>query len=168
MPGDLLHCDVGFRYFNLCTDTQENAYVLKLDEVEAPSYLNHALKVVNRLQDITISCFKEGLSGNDILRLAREKAIKEGIVPCIYTHPIGHHGHGAGPTIGLWDMQNGVVGSGDYKLYNDTLYSLELNAKVEIKEWNMVLTLGAETDIMFTDDRVHYVAGRQERFHLIK
>ena len=168
MPGDLLHCDVGIRYLNLCTDTQENAYVLKLDEVEAPSYLNHALKVVNRLQDITIGCFSQGLSGNEILKLARDKAIKEGIVPCIYTHPIGHHGHGAGPTIGLWDMQNGVPGSGDYKLYNDTLYSLELNAKVEIKEWNMVLTLGAETDIMFTDDRVHYVAGRQERFHLIK
>src|SRR5690606_12292845 len=54
MPGDILHCDVGIRYLNLCTDTQENAYVLKLDEVEAPSYLNHALKVVNRLQDITI------------------------------------------------------------------------------------------------------------------
>ncbi len=168
MPGDLLHCDVGIKYLNLCTDTQENAYVLKLDEVDAPDFLKKALKTVNRLQDITISSFKAGLTGNEILKIAREKAISEGIVPCIYTHPIGHHGHGAGPTIGLWDMQNGVKGTGDYKLYNDTFYSLELNAKVELPEWNMVLTLGAETDIMFTDDKVHYVAERQECFHLIK
>lgn len=168
MPGDLLHCDVGLRYFRLCTDTQENAYVLKPGELDAPDGLKNALKVVNRLQDITISCFKEGLSGNEILKNAREIAINEDIEPCIYTHPIGYHGHGAGPTIGLFDMQNGVPGSGDYKLYNDTLYSLELNAKVEVPEWDMKLTLGAETDIIFADDQAYYVAGRQTQFHLIK
>lgn len=168
MPGDLLHCDIGFRYLNLCTDTQENAYVLKMDETEAPAYLTHALKVVNRLQDITISSFKEHLTGNQILAKALAKAKDEGINACIYTHPINHHGHGAGPTIGLWDMQNGVKGTGDYPLYNNTLYSLELNAKVDIPQWDMVLTLGAETDIMFANDRVFYVAGRQEQFHLIK
>ncbi|MCF0111717.1 MAG: Xaa-Pro aminopeptidase, partial [Erysipelotrichaceae bacterium] len=32
MPGDILHCDVGLKYLGLCTDTQENAYVLKLGE----------------------------------------------------------------------------------------------------------------------------------------
>ncbi|MPM88259.1 hypothetical protein SDC9_135360 [bioreactor metagenome] len=65
-------------------------------------------------------------------------------------------------------MQGGVPGQGDYPLYNNTLYSLELNAKVELPEWKMMLTLGAETDIMFTNDQVYYVAGRQEQFHLIK
>ena len=168
MPGDLLHCDVGIRYLNLCTDTQENAYVLKLDETDAPTDLKHALTVVNRLQDITISCFAEGKTGNEVLSQARQQAINEGIIPCIYTHPIGYHGHGAGPTIGLWDMQNGVSGQGDYHLYNDTMYSLELNVKVDIPLWKTTLTLGAETDIIFTDDKVHYVAGRQVTFHLIK
>lgn len=168
MPGDLLHCDVGIKYLNLCTDTQENAYVLKIGEVDAPDYLKKALKIVNRLQDITISQFKANLTGNEILKNARDLAIKEGIIPCIYTHPIGYHGHAAGPTIGLWDMQDGVPGQGDYKLFDNTLYSLELNAKVELPEWNMTLTLGAETDIMFTNQTVYYVAGRQENFHLIK
>lgn len=168
MPGDLLHCDVGIKYLNLCTDTQENAYVLKMGETDAPEYLKKALKIVNRLQDITINQFKTNLSGNDILKNARELAIAEGIVPCIYTHPIGYHGHAAGPTIGLWDMQGGVPGQGDYKLYDNTLYSLELNAKVELPEWNITLTLGAETDIMFTNQTVYYVAGRQENYHLIK
>jgi len=168
MPGDMLHCDMGVRYLNLCTDTQENAYVLKLDEIDAPDYLKDALKQVNRLQDITISHYKEGRTGNEILALSREQAIAEGLNPCIYTHPIGYHGHGAGPTIGLWDMQGGVPVQGDYPLYNDTCYSLELNCKVNIKEWNVEVAFGAETDVMFTGDKVYYLAGRQDQFHLIK
>ena len=63
-PGDILHCDVGFRYLNLCTDTQENAYVLKLGETDAPEELKEVMRTVNRLQDITIGNFKAGRSGN--------------------------------------------------------------------------------------------------------
>lgn len=168
MPGDMLHCDVGVRYLNLCTDTQENAYILKLGETDAPDYLKAAMKQANRLQDITISHFKEGLTGNEVLAASRKQAIEEGIDPCIYTHPIGYHGHGAGPTIGLWDMQGGVPVQGDYPLYNDTCYSLELNCKVNIKEWNVEIAFGAETDVMFTGDKVYYLAGRQDEFHLVK
>ncbi|MBR3693700.1 MAG: aminopeptidase P family protein [Erysipelotrichales bacterium] len=168
IPGDILHCDVGLKYLNLCTDTQENAYVLKRDEIDAPEELKRVMACVNRLQDITISYFKEGRSGNEILALAREQAISEGIVPCIYTHPIGFHGHAAGPTIGLWDMQGGVPGRGDYLMYNDTAYSLELNCKCEVPSWGVTLTFGAETDVLFTNDKTYYIAGRQDHFHLIK
>ena len=168
MPGDILHCDVGLRYLNLCTDTQENAYVLKLGETDAPEYLKTVMKRVNRLQDITISHFQEGLTGNEVLALSRKQAIEEGIEPCIYTHPIGYHGHGAGPTIGLWDMQGGVPVQGDYPLYNATCYSLELNCKANIPEWGVEIAFGAETDVLFTGDKVYYVAGRQDQFHLIK
>lgn len=167
-PGDLLHCDVGFRYLNLCTDTQENAYVLKLGETDVPDELKLVMKTVNRLQDITISHFKAGRSGNEVLASALKQAKEEGIEPCIYTHPIGFHGHAAGPTIGLWDMQNGVPGSGDYPLYDHTAYSLELNCKCEVKSWKVTLTFGAETDVLFTGGKVYYLAGRQEKFHLIK
>lgn len=168
LPGDMLHCDVGVRYLNLCTDTQENAYILKLDETDAPDYLKDVMKRVNRLQDITISNFKEGLTGNEVLAMSRQQAIDEGIEPCIYTHPIGYHGHGAGPTIGLWDMQGGVPVQGDYPLYNDTCYSLELSCGADIKEWGIKILFGAETDVMFTGDKVYYLAGRQDQFHLIK
>lgn len=167
-PGDILHCDVGLKYLNLCTDTQENAYVLKIDEEDAPQELKEVMRTVNRLQDITISFFKEGRNGNEILKLAREKAIAEGIKPCIYTHPIGYHGHGAGPTIGLWDMQGGVPGGGDYKMYNDTAYSLELSCKCDVPSWGIELTFGAETDVLFTSDKVYYLYKRQDSFHLIK
>ncbi|MBE6113776.1 MAG: aminopeptidase P family protein [Erysipelotrichaceae bacterium] len=168
MPGDILHCDVGLKYLNLCTDTQENAYVLKQGETDAPQYLKDALAQVNRFQDIVISHFKEGISGNEILKAARKQAIAEGLQPCLYTHPIGYHGHAAGPTIGLWDMQQGVPIQGDYPMYNDTMYSLELNCTCDIAEWNRSITLGLETEVLFTDDTVYYVGGRQEKFHLIK
>lgn len=168
LPGDMLHCDVGVRYLNLCTDTQENAYVLKLGEDDAPDYLKEVMRKVNRLQDITISNFKEGRSGNEILAISRQMAIDEGLNPCIYTHPIGYHGHGAGPTIGLWDMQQGVPVQGDYPMYNDTCYSLELSVMVDVKEWNVSIAFGAETDVLFTGDKVYYLAGRQDHFHLIK
>jgi Xaa-Pro aminopeptidase len=168
MPGDILHCDVGLKYLNLCTDTQENAYVLKLGETDAPDYLKDALRQVNRFQEIVCDQFKEGTTGNIILKNAREQAIAEGLKPSLYTHPIGYHGHGAGPTLGLWDMQQGVPVQGDYPMYNDTCYSLELNCTVDIKEWNTSFSLGLETDVLFTEDKVHYLAGRQEKFHLIK
>ncbi|MBQ9986765.1 MAG: hypothetical protein IJP28_00150, partial [Erysipelotrichales bacterium] len=80
----------------------------------------------------------------------------------------GYHGHAAGPTIGLWDMQQGVPIQGDYPMYNDTMYSLELNCTCDIAEWNRSITLGLETEVLFTDDTVYYVGGRQEKFHLIK
>ncbi len=168
LPGDILHCDVGLTYLGLCTDTQENAYVLKQGETDVPEELKQVMKTANRLQDIVCENFKQGRSGNEILALSRKQAIEEGIQPCIYTHPIGYHGHGAGPTIGLWDMQGGVPGQGDYPLYNDTVYALELNVKCHVESWNTTLTFGAETDVLFTGDKTYYLAGRQENFHLIK
>ncbi|WP_204314309.1 hypothetical protein, partial [Klebsiella aerogenes] len=74
--------------------------------------------------------FKAGKTGNQILADALAQAKKENIAATIYTHPIGYHGHAAGPTIGLWDQQGGVPGSGDFPLHYKTAYSIELNAAV--------------------------------------
>ena len=167
LPGDILHCDVGLNYLGLCTDTQENCYILKMEETDVPETLKKAMKTVNRLQDIVIGEYVEGRTGNEILALSRKKAIEEGINPCIYTHPIGYHGHAAGPTIGLFDMQDGVPGRGDYPLYDHTFYSLELNCTLPLEGWGD-FRMSAETDIMFVDGKVHYVAGRQEKWHLVK
>ena len=110
MPGDLLHCDFGLHYLGLATDTQQNAYVLRSGETEAPAGLQAALATGNRLQDILAQHMIPGRTGNAILQGALAQAAAEGIKASIYTHPIGYHGHGAGPTIGLWDAQNGVPG----------------------------------------------------------
>ena len=167
--GDMLHCDVGLRYLGLCTDTQENAYVLRYGETDAPEYLKKTLRDTNRFQDIVVSNYKAGRSGNEILALSLAQAKEEGLKASLYTHPIGYHGHAAGPTIGLWDQQQGVAGrNGTYPLYDNTAYSLELNCGFCVEEWdNTSFTLGLETDVLFTGGKVYFLAGRQENFHLI-
>ena len=168
LPGDMLHCDVGFRYLNLCTDTQELCYILKDDELDAPEDLQQAMKVTNRLQDIVIEHFKTGSTGNEILLGSLAQAKEEGIDATIYTHPLGFHGHAAGPTIGLWDMQGGVPGSGDYPLHDNTAYSLELNAKVYVPSLDRQVRMAMETDILYKGGKVFFLGGRQTQFHLVK
>ncbi len=168
LPGDLLHCDVGIRCLNLCTDAQENAYVLRPGETEAPPFLQALQRRINRQQDIVRACFQEGRTGNEVLALARAQASAEGLGPCIYTHPLGYHGHGAGPMIGLWDMQEGVPGTGDYPLHNDTCYALEMSCEADLPEWGVRFFFGAETELLFTGGQTYYLGGRQTALHLIR
>lgn len=167
LPGDLIHVDFGITYLRLNSDTQEHAYVLRAGETEAPKYLQNAFKRGNRLQDIFTSKFKEGKTGNDVLKEAREQSLKEGIKPSIYTHPIGYHGHAIGTTLGMWDHQDGVEGKGDYPLHLNTAYSIELNASTFIKEWNKEIRIMLEEDAFFDKTGVWYLDGRQTSLLLI-
>ena len=167
--GDLLHCDMGITYLRLNTDTQQHAYVLKEGEADAPQGLKDALAQGNKLQDILLAEFREGRTGNEVLAAALAKAKSEGLKPSIYTHPLGYHGHAAGPTIGLWDQQNGVPGAGDYPLFYDTVYSIELNAKANAPEWdNQEVTIALEQDAAFTRKGTYFLDERQTKFILIK
>ncbi len=167
-PGDLLHCDFGLHYLKLATDTQQNAYVLRRGEVDAPAGLQAALQSGNRLQDILAKQMVAGQSGNEILLATLEQAKAEGIKPSIYTHPLGYHGHGAGPTIGLWDAQQGVPGRGDYPLYENTCHAMELNIRQAVPEWDgQEVTMALEQDIVFTAEGVYFLGGRQTKLFLI-
>jgi hypothetical protein len=167
--GDLLHCDLGITYLGLSTDTQEHAYVLKEGESDAPAGFKKALAEGNRLQDLFTAEFKAGLSGNQVLWNALDKARSAGLKAQIYTHPLGFHGHAAGPTIGLWDRQEGVPGNGDYPLYIDTCYAIELNAKVAVPEWNgQEVRIALEQDAVFKRTGVLYLDGRQTALHIIR
>ncbi|MEO4037650.1 hypothetical protein ABH105_33340, partial [Mycolicibacterium smegmatis] len=95
------------------------------------------------------------------------QAKKENIAATIYTHPIGYHGHAAGPTIGLWDQQGGVPGSGDFPLHYKTAYSIELNAAVPVKEWKKTIRIMLEQDGYFDETGFRYIAGRQTQLHLV-
>ena len=166
--GDLLHVDFGITYLRLNTDTQMHAYVLKHGETDAPKDLRDALAVGNRLQDILTGQFRTGRTGNDILKGALDQAASEGIAATIYTHPIGFHGHAAGPTIGLWDQQGGVPGRGDYPLYPMTAHSIELNAAVPIGAWRgQTVRIMLEEDAIFDGESTTYIDPRQEELLLI-
>ena len=167
MPGDLLHVDFGITYLRLNTDTQQHAYVLKTGENKIPNDLEIAMKNGNRLQDILTGEIAVGRTGNEVLASALSKAKNEGITPSIYTHPIGYHGHGAGSTIGMWDQQEGVPGGGDYPIYPNTAYSIELYAETNVPSWGKPVRIKLEEDAMFDGDSVYYIDGRQKEIFLI-
>lgn len=166
--GDHIHIDFGISYLNLQTDTQQNAYILRDDEDDVPDYMKLALEEGNRLQDILTGNFRAGRSGNDILARSLQQAREEGLNPIIYTHPIGLHGHAAGTTIGMWDQQDGVPGTGDYLMQPNTAYSIELNALVDVPEWgDEPLPMKLEEDGFFTGDSFYYIQPRQTEYHVI-
>lgn len=166
-PGDLIHVDFGLTYLRLNTDQQQHAYILKAGETSPPKGLVKALAIGNRLQNILTDNFKLGRTGNDILKLSRAQAIDEGITPTIYTHPLGLHGHAAGPTIGMWDAQEGVAVKGDYPMYPNTVYSIELNAATYVAEWDKEIRIMLEENAFFDGETVTYLDGRQKVLHLI-
>ena len=165
--GDLLHVDFGITYLRLNTDVQEHAYVLRPGESAVPAGIAKAMLKANRLQDILTGQFAVGRSGNEILAGALAQAKKEDIKATIYTHPLGSHGHAAGPTIGMWDQQDGVPGSGDFPMHANTVYSIELNAASDISEWKKEIRIMLEQDGGFDGKVFRYLDGRQTQIHLI-
>jgi Xaa-Pro aminopeptidase len=167
MPGDLIHVDFGITYLRLNTDTQQHAYILKSGETDAPEYLKNAFARGNKLQDILTRNFVKGKTGNQILAESRKQAIDQGLTPSIYTHPIGFHGHAAGTTIGMWDMQNGVPFNGEYSLNYRTAYSIELNVTVFVIEWKKEIQIKLEEDGYFDENGFRYIDGRQTELFTI-
>ena len=169
LPGDLVHVDFGLRYLGLYTDTQQMAYVLPPGVNTAPPWLAEAMARGNRLQDLLTDAFVSGRSGNAVLRTALEAARAEDLGGAIYTQPLGLHGHAAGPTIGMWDQQGGVPGPGDYPLYPNTAYAIELYASYAPPPWGgQRVRIKLEEDAFFDGDAVTYLDGRQTAFHLIR
>jgi Xaa-Pro aminopeptidase len=121
------------------------------------------------MQDILMERMRPGRSGNEVLADALAAVRAEKINGTIYTHPIGDHGHGAGPLIGLWDRQEGVPGRGDVLLLPSTWFSIELSARVPVPEWGgQELFVGQEEDaVLDADGKISWVLGRQTKYHLV-
>jgi Xaa-Pro aminopeptidase len=168
--GDVLHTDFGITAMRLATDTQHMGYVLRPGESQPPAGIRKALANTNRMQDIVMAEMRPGRSGNEVLASALAQIRSEGIRGSVYSHPIGDHGHGAGPLIGLWDRQEGVPGRGDVTLLPDTWFSIELSAITPVPEWGgRELWVGQEEDaILGPDGKMRWVLRRQTEFHLVK
>lgn len=168
MPGDLLHVDFCAGMLGLKTDTQMLAYVLKPGETDAPAGLKAGMAAANKVQDALVSSFGDRITGNDALVTARAKAIAQGLKPIIYTHSIGLHGHGAGPWIGAWDNQNPTPGRGEYRLYPDTAWSIELAALARVPEWGGAeVRFPLEVDGFWDGAKFRWIDGRQTELLLI-
>lgn len=166
-PGDLLWTDFGITYLRLNTDTQHLAYVLKPGENDAPAGLRQGLASSNRLQDILTRQFAVGRSGNEVLARARAEALAAGLDPAIYSHPIGLHGHGAGPAIGFWDNQQSDP-RGEAPVHADTAWSIELTTHAAVPEWGgQQVDFRVEENAFFDGQAMHYIDGRETRLTLI-
>ena len=169
-PGDVLHCDVGITVARLNTDTQHNAYVLKPGETDAPEGIRRALANANALQDIVMDALEPGRTGNEVLAASLAKMRERKINGTVYSHPIGLHGHGAGPLIGLWDYQDGVPGRGDAKVIPSMWWSIELQATTPVPEWDgQPVRMAQEEDaIISADGKVRWALKRQDKLFLVK
>ena len=166
--GDMLWTDFGITYFNLNTDTQHLAYVLKPGETQAPAGLRAGMAAANAVQDALIAEFRTGRTGNDMLMGARKTALAAGLEPTIYSHPLGYHGHGAGSAIGFWDDQQPSP-RGEHKLRPNTVWSIELNAAHAVPEWaGQKIPFRLEEDAFFDGKNLRFIDGRQTAFHLIR
>jgi hypothetical protein len=168
--GDVLHTDFGISALGLTTDTQHMGYVLAEGESEPPAGLRAALAKSNRLQDLLLEEMVPGRTGNDVLARTLARMRSEGIDGTVYTHPIGDHGHGAGPLIGLWDRQDGVPGRGDVRLRPNTWFSIELQATTPVPEWDgqPVRVAQEEEALIDGDGTRRWVLRRQDAFHLVR
>src|SRR4028118_312883 len=145
-------------------------YVLREGEKDVPAGIKRALANSNRLQDIVMERMKVGRTGNEVLAdsLAAMKAA--GINGSVYTHPIGDHGHGAGPLVGLWDRQQGVPGRGDVKLIPNSWFAIELATTTRVPEWdNQELWVGQEENAAINEQgSISWIFKRQSEYHLIR
>ena len=161
--GDLLHCDFGINYLRLNSDCQQMAYVMRESDKEVPKFLQTAFYKGNQLQDILTNNFVEGKSGNEILLKSLGEAKYSGLNPSIYTHPLGSYGHSSGPTIGMWDSQQGVAGAGDYPLNYNTVYAIELNITTYVQEWKRDVKIMLEEAGYFSEEGFKYINSRQTK-----
>ena len=170
LPGDVLHTDFGISALGLNTDTQHMGYVLRPGETDAPAGMYAALRNSNRLQDILLEEMRPGRTGNQVLASTLARMRSDGLNGTMYTHPIGAHGHGAGPLIGLWDRQEGVPGRGDVPIRPNTWFSTELQVTTPVPEWGGQPVRMAQEEEIYVDaaGNRRWVLSRQERFHLVR
>ena len=168
-PGDMIHSDVGIDYMRLKSDHQQWAYILREGEADAPDGLKNLMAEANRLQDVFMAEFEQGLTGNELLNNILTRAKSEGITnPKVYSHSLGLYLHEPGPLIGLPWEQERCEGRGDVKLQYNNVFTMELGVRDEVPEWGgQEVYFGIEEDVVFTRDGCRPVDGRQTEFYLV-
>jgi Xaa-Pro aminopeptidase len=159
---------VGIQYMRLLTDHQEVAYVRRPGENDAPAGIRNLLFQSNRLQKVFMNGFQKDLSGDEMLKNILSTAREQGIPgPKVYSHSLGLYLHEPGPLIGLPWEQGSNPGRGDVQLGYNSVFTMELSIEDHVPEWDQVVRLGTEQDVLFTKDGCRVLDGVQTQFHLI-
>lgn len=172
--GDVISADWGIAYIGLFTDVQQVAYVLRKGESDVPEGLKEALRRGNRLQDILAGEFQNGRTGNEILFATLEKAKSEKLRPEVYSHPVGYHGHEAGPSIGReghFDEDGSQLPTerGEYPMRYNSVHSMELDITYAVPEWNNKdVRIVLEEEAAFTEEGMIWMDGRQKEWYSIR
>ena len=112
----------------------------------------------------------DAVSGNEVLRDVLKQMDAEALEGTMYSHPIGDHGHAAGPLIGLWDYQDGVPGRGDVPVLASMWFSTELQVTSPVAEWNnqkVRMALEEEAEVS-ADGVMSWTLRRQSELHLVR
>lgn len=167
--GDFIHSDVGIRYLRLNSDHQEWAYILGEGENDAPQGMKRLMAKANRLQDIFMDEFEQGLTGNELLENILTRARNESLPnPKVYSHSLGLFLHEPGSLIGLPWEQDRCPGRGDVALQYNNSFTMELSIRDTIPEWNdQEVVMGLEEDVVFTRDGCRLIDVRQTDFYSV-
>ncbi|MFQ5809581.1 MAG: M24 family metallopeptidase [Armatimonadota bacterium] len=168
-PGDFVRSDVGIRYLRLNSDHQEWAYILRPGETDAPAGAKQLMAEANRLQDIFMGEFRQGLAGNELLDNILTRARQDGVPnPKVYSHSLGLFLHEPGPLIGLPWEQEKCPGRGDVALQYNNCFTMELSVRGPLPEWgDQEFVMAIEEDVAFTADGCRPIDGRQTEFYLV-
>jgi Xaa-Pro dipeptidase len=167
-PGDLVHVDFGISYMGLDSDWQKMAYVLLPGEDDAPAGLKDAMANTNALQDaLMLRASRPGRTAGEAYEAAMAEVEEQGIAAQIYSHPLGNHGHGMGPSIDFRSAGRDDVAS--RPLVEGSYISIELNTKTAVPEWDgQEVYVMQEDPAYLTEEGWRFFRPRQEAFYLIR
>ncbi|MDE0898507.1 MAG: M24 family metallopeptidase [Longimicrobiales bacterium] len=167
-PGDLVHVDFGISYMGLDSDWQKMAYVLRPGESGAPDGLKAALANTNALQDaLMLRASRPGRTAGEAYRETMAEMDEQGITAQIYSHPLGNHGHGVGPSI---DFRSADQADATGRTLVEGAYiSIELNTKTAVPEWGgQDVYVMQEDPAYLTNEGWRFFRPRQEMFYLVR
>lgn len=165
--GDLVHVDFGISYMGLDSDWQKMAYVLMPGETEAPQGLKDALANTQQLQDaLMLRASRPGRTVGEVYAATMSEMEEAGITAQVYSHPLGNHGHGLGPSIDF--RSSGSSAAAERLLVEGAYIAIELNTATPVPEWDgQDVYIMQEDPAYLTPDGWRFFRPRQEALYLI-
>lgn len=166
-PGDLIHVDFGISYMGLDSDWQKMAYILQPGESDAPQGLQDALANTNALQDaLMLRASRPGRTVGEVYAQTMAEMEEAGITAQVYSHPLGNHGHGLGPSIDF--RSSGSSAAAERVLVEGAYISIELNTLTPVAEWDgQEVFIMQEDPAYLTAEGWRFFRPRQEALYLI-